>query len=1255
MAKSWKSFLGSFFNFGKKPEAKLEDWIRAYNYYDAAYPSESNVQNWGHVQPETVEDITDPDSIQRLRITSLYETINDDALNGMVAVAAESIVGRGPKARIQIGIKQNKKYRETEQLIEYYWNRWFDDVNYAEKLRTAQKDLQQYGTYFRRIVYNPLTFQSLDVQLISPLRVANPGGVFNADMVSIEGNIFKVFNGIAFDEYRNERYYCVIDRPLFQNGFYDNMSYTWVDAALMSHIFDPQFSEQVDGHPMTTPSLEKGVMRRLYEKDELRAARLAATLTGCFKTTADFKAMFELLTPKDASLLTSQIMSSQKNVGEFKELPISNFLNLPPGTEAQAFDLQHPHSGFVPYRQESLKGQGRSLRMPEFVALGSCAAYNYASVQKDSQWWDNHRDVFRQQMELKDLRKTFRRWFSIASYEIPKLAKLREKIESDDAMEVQLHLYWKQEEHADPLKQVQAEALKVRSGFKPLSDVIMSEGKDPEQQMEKIKEEMDFMEGYAMFDEGMQIPVPELPVAGAMGAAPAATPKPAAKKAGIKANADEGLTGDCDGTFDIEATEGKLPKIKAEPAYSGGLLQVNWTPASGVKLPVVVDLLTLEAKAGTPFLLNHKINEPVGVIEDIVCSDNSLKVSGTFTHVDEDYGKREIINSKRGFKHRPSIGIYNPTEDQVTYVARGQSLYANGQLRPGPFYFVRHGRLKEVSLVTVPADLNADPTGMILAKVGENTMPDTGTPAVEPTVTPTPTPPPVNPTPPVQPTVPPANTEPAPAVGGDPSKPIQASVDTAPAVHTNYHSVIEKMYEKNELSAGIMASAIENNWTPSQALTAQAAVKGDLKPAGFPQGVTPSKKNEPNNDYAIAAAYLQAHCDFSADDVKKEIKIDDRSLDLSTTDRMRQVRFSDICAHAVQSYFGEQGMPRFGLYSARPMELYQKAVEVQTEIDRKYSYDPSDIRADVDTGVSTIGLKNIWTLINNATIGRGYKLVPTSWQKICAKGSVSNFLTHEVHRTQMLGEFQPLDEVGQEPPHLTYAETMTSTKIRDWGAMLAFGRKDIINDEVGVFTNAASELGKKCAITLDRQCFITLLRLGPQVFKTQNKNVLSGTGSAFSFEAMDKAWTLIRTQKDEFDQAIDLRPSYLLIPSTMAISVENLLSMGTLDGSEKGVQNRYKAFRDGIVETQLLTYDNGLSSKVGSNVTKYAGSDKAWYMLTAPSDAALITATFLNGKETPTTERGNMRFTLDGVQYKSIIDFDFVISDHRGAVKAIGE
>ena len=169
--------------------------IRAYNFFDAAYPSPENIQNWGHLQPECVEDITDPQSILNLCIASICEVLNDDALNGMVAVGAESLIGTGCQMRVQCGFKHNK-YKELEQYIEYLWDDWFKGVHYAQKLRTAQKDLMQFGSYYRRIIQNPYKKMGLDVVLVSPLRIQTPYNLQEGDFINLEGERLRVYNPV---------------------------------------------------------------------------------------------------------------------------------------------------------------------------------------------------------------------------------------------------------------------------------------------------------------------------------------------------------------------------------------------------------------------------------------------------------------------------------------------------------------------------------------------------------------------------------------------------------------------------------------------------------------------------------------------------------------------------------------------------------------------------------------------------------------------------------------------------------------------------------------------------------------------------------------------------------------------------------------------------------------------------------------------------------------------------------------------------
>jgi capsid protein len=472
--------------------------LQAFNFFDAAYPSPENIQNWGHLQPECVEDITDPQTLLNLCIASICEVLNDDALNGMVAVGAESMIGTGCQMRVQCGFKHGA-HRELEQYIEYLWDDWFDDVRYAQKLRTAQKDLMQFGSYFRRIIQNPHKRLGLDVAYVSPLRIQTPYDMEEGDYKILDGEWLRVYNGIAFDEYRNERFYCVSARPPFTNGYYDNAVYEWVSARHMCHVFDPQFSEQITGYPMTAPSLQKGVMRRQYEHDELRAARLGATLSGTFKTSADFKALFDQMSMQERQAIVKQLFDNFSRAGDSVPSRLDDFLNLPPLTEAQAFDTKHPHAGFASHRQESLKGQGRSLRMPEHLATGSSANYNYASVQKDSQSWHQHRMCFRQDIELIDLKQSFGMFLSIASVQDPALSPIFTK----KIYPVVPTFYWKEEEHADPVKQVTSWLLLNQRGVLSHSDIMMRLGFDPENQKMKVKADMDEMRKHAIYDNGM--------------------------------------------------------------------------------------------------------------------------------------------------------------------------------------------------------------------------------------------------------------------------------------------------------------------------------------------------------------------------------------------------------------------------------------------------------------------------------------------------------------------------------------------------------------------------------------------------------------------------------------------------------------------------------------------------------------------------------------------------------------------------------
>ena len=172
------------------------------------------------------------------------------------------------------------------------------------------------------------------------------------------------------------------------------------------------------------------------------------------------------------------------------------------------------------------------------------------------------------------------------------------------------------------------------------------------------------------------------------------------------------LIGDGEIRFvDIEASAdtGRKPRISTNPAYSGGKLDVAWThPETGERLPVVVDLETLEAGAGLPFVLYHDLKKPIGTIDKITKTQSELKAEGAFTHGHTLYGANELTAARNGFKHRPSVTVYSPEPKHVIKVGAGERRFINGRYQEGAFFAVYHGKLRNISMESTPSDPVSD-------------------------------------------------------------------------------------------------------------------------------------------------------------------------------------------------------------------------------------------------------------------------------------------------------------------------------------------------------------------------------------------------------------------------------------------------------------------------------------------------------------------------------------------------------------------
>lgn len=146
-----------------------------------------------------------------------------------------------------------------------------------------------------------------------------------------------------------------------------------------------------------------------------------------------------------------------------------------------------------------------------------------------------------------------------------------------------------------------------------------------------------------------------------------------------------------------------LPKIRIDPAYSGGLLHLdpnNWP------VPVVFDIAGLEDKPQiVPIIRDHDQGKKCGQTTRVYYDNGEIAAEGELLNYGIDEAADKVAElAKRGAKLQASVatGIINP--EDVEYIDEGREVQVNGKSFVGPIEIVRKWKLKEISIVTVGAD-----------------------------------------------------------------------------------------------------------------------------------------------------------------------------------------------------------------------------------------------------------------------------------------------------------------------------------------------------------------------------------------------------------------------------------------------------------------------------------------------------------------------------------------------------------------------
>lgn len=276
----------------------------------------------------------------------------------------------------------------------------------------------------------------------------------------------------------------------------------------------------------------------------------------------------------------------------------------------------------------------------------------------------------------------------------------------------------------------------------------------------------------------------------------------------------------------------------------------------------------------------------------------------------------------------------------------------------------------------------------------------------------------------------------------------------------------------------------------------------------------------------------------------------------------------------------------------------------------------------------------------------GHKQVPVTFDKWTKKGTLSDFKVHDNnYLAGPIGDFEEVPEGGELKHDKPVDAKLPTRKLKTYGKQFTLTRQAFINDDIGLVTSLPARHAAAARRTINRQCYEILMK-NPKIyddkvlFSAEHKNLLK-TGTGITKEAVQAMIMAISTQKDQFEQAITIRPAMLVLPVGMGFDLFTLFNSPTIQTTDN---------------TQAVNplYRYGLEQVEDPEINRLAGTGAApWFMLGATEDTAFIEVDYLNGEEVPKIRRMETAGQL-GFVWDIYLDWGIQVMDYRGAVKNPG-
>lgn len=1208
--------------FGRRAAGNsVMEWLRGR--YDAAGNGADNRRHWQGADALSANTANSPEVRAKLRERSRFEFANNGYCNGLVLTIADYLVGTGPTLQVIADA-------EIADPVEKAFGQWCEAVGLAEKLHTATQAKTRDGEAFLKFFRNPTIADKLnelqdaigpnvdlDIQVIECDMVATPNFSTSPNPV----------DGMDLDSSGNPVFYHLLkEHPgEITNSFRTTQDFDRINANEMIHWFRADRPGQYRGVPEITPSLPLFAMLRRWTLASVAAAEIGA----CFAAVLESDAV--------ADDGTGEVKEGKGF--ETMEVERAMLTALPPGAKLNQLEAKHPAGSYPAGKAEILKEIGRPTGMPRNVLEGDSSFANYSSARLDGLNFRAAIKVRREHCRRNVLERIFAAWLNVArEFRTLGLSKLT-------MADLPHAWYWPGQVILDS-DVVQANIDRVNNFHATDAEICAEEGKDWQAVYRQRAKELALRKELGLPDppqSGQPMPTDTQNAndqtqpnqqTGQQNANAGWRGREVAPSVNIAAAAQPSEFKIC-GTgepLEIQAAEGdgKLPTFSIV-AYTGGAMSLQ-----GFYLPVVVDLEGATApRQNNPVLRDHDLSRIIGHTTSVEISQQRIKASGVVSAGNEHSGEIVAL-AKNGFPWQASIGAKSTRMERVD---AGEKVKVNGKTFTGPLLVARGAILKEISFVALGADANS--SASVAARNKGNDMTEFEKwltakgidhanlqeharvallAAYEAEKAPKP------PTTPVVPAVTPPV---VPPIAAKAEVPFTARMEAIEAEERRVEQIRE-----------ITLAACERNHGNPDAIKKFR----DLCAAAEEDKTTTVKEFQ----HAIQAADRYNHGPLILATGKGKKEITDEILEAAVAQSCNvpnlDKRYGEQALQAAHKRFPRGiGLKELLLVAGEKNNGYRGSLNDEQALCRAAFRPAGHDRGIVASDVSSINVPVILSNVANKSLEDGFGFGEQTWRLVAKIGNLKDFKQASSARLDSDLIFKPLAQSGQ-IQHGKLSEESYTIQLNTYAIALGIDRKDLINDDLGAFNGASTQMGFGAIKKLNSVFWSDTWLAGQSAYfptSDANDNYISGASTPLSIAGLNLADVKFMLQTGADGEPIGLMPSVLLVPAALGNTAAQLMtSTGLVVGTTpaSGPANNVFSGRYSVAVSRYLD----------------AASSIEWWLLADPRAVAAIQVAFLNGVDRPTVQTSEFDFDKLGLSMRGYFDFGCSMMEYRAGVRSKG-